>query len=88
MGSPEKYVHFPLYVVHIGLLYALLLTSGLLLAWVTIYRHEQSIAELRQMVKTQEEKHQSLAVNATDKQKAEQRLLSQENVEVEDKVEI
>lgn len=63
MVSKARYVELPLYVVHIGLLYALLLTSGLVLAWVTIYRHEKNIAELRQMLKTQEDKHQSQAVD-------------------------
>lgn len=66
MGSKGRYVELPLYVVHIGLLYALLLTSGLVLAWVTIYRHEQNIAELRQMLKTQEDKHQSQAVDIAE----------------------
>ena len=63
MVPKARYVELPLYVVHIGLLYALLLTSGLVLAWVTIYRHEKNIAELRQMLKTQEDKHQSQAVD-------------------------
>ena len=66
MGSKARYVELPIYVVHIGLLYALLLTSGLVLAWVTIYRHEQNIAELRQMLKTQEDKQQSQAVDIAE----------------------
>lgn len=55
----------PIYVLNIGLLYALLLTSGLVLAWVTIYRQEQSIAELREMLNRRdiEYKRQSQAVD-------------------------
>ena len=60
-----RYVELPVYAVNIGLLYALLLTSGVVLAWATIYRHEQSIAELRQMLNKREVegKHSSQAVN-------------------------
>ena len=58
-STKAKCFELPTYVVYIGLLYAFLLTSGLILAWVTIYRHEQSIAELRQMLNKREDKHQS-----------------------------
>ena len=52
MGSKgARYIVLPAYVVNISLLYALLLTIGLMLAWVTIHRHEESITELRRMLK-------------------------------------
>ena len=58
MNSKEsRYIVLPVYVVNIGLLYAFLLTSGLLLAWITIYRHEECINELKQMLN---EKHLEL----------------------------
>ena len=68
--SKARHIELPIYVVYIGLLYAFLLTSGLILAWVTIYRHEQSIAELRQMLNTQEDKpqHTSQAAETNSKQ--------------------
>lgn len=66
MGSKgARVVILPVYVVNIGLLYTLLLTSGLMLAWVTIYRHEKSISELQQQLKikqTEDEKQLSAAV--------------------------
>lgn len=61
-GNEEKYIALPVYVVNIGLLYAFLLTSGLVIAWVTIYRHEGSIKELKQMLNEREsEKQKNLA---------------------------
>ena len=78
-SSKARYVELPMYIVHIGLLYGVLLTSGLVLAWVTIYRHEQSIAELRQMLKIKEGKHQSQAVNMSVYTTAEHNMLIQED---------
>ena len=40
-GNEAKYIVLPVYVVNIGLLYTFLLTSGLIIAWVTIYRPEK-----------------------------------------------
>ena len=59
-GNEAKYIVLPVYVVNIGLLYTFLLTSGLIIAWVTIYRHEGSIKELKQMLNerdTEKQKH-------------------------------
>ena len=63
----SRYIVLPVYVVNIGLLYAFLLTSGLLLAWITIYRHEECINELKQMLNEkhlEEQKYFSTAMGA------------------------
>ena len=85
MPSKARYVEIPTYIVHIALLYALLLTSGLVLAWVTIYRHEQSIAELRQMLNAREEKiqqSQAAAVYTT----SERQMLFEEDEQSKEEV--
>lgn len=70
MGSKgARYIVLPVYVVNIALLYAFLLTSGIILAWVTIYRHEKCIKELRQMLnekQTDKQEHLSTAMDASD----------------------
>ena len=69
MGSKGvRYILLPVYVVNIGLLFAFLLTSGLILAWVTIYRHEECIKELREIANEKQfekQSHFSTAVGAT-----------------------
>ncbi|XP_028412812.1 inner ear-specific collagen-like [Dendronephthya gigantea] len=77
-----KYVELPVYVINIGLLYGVLVTSGLVLAWVTIYRHEQSIAELRLMLNTQEVENKvypSQAVNTAVVTSGKNDILIQED---------
>jgi hypothetical protein len=84
--SKARHVELPIYVVYIGLLYAFLLTSGLILAWVTIYRHEQSIAELRQMLNTQEDKPQHTSQAAEVYTNSEQQMFLAENEETVEEV--
>lgn len=55
-GKQERYIVVPVYVVYIGLFYAFLLTIGLILSWITIYRHEGCIKELSQML-NEKQKH-------------------------------
>ena len=86
--TKARFVELPTYVVYIGLLYAFLLTSGLILAWVTIYRHEQSIAELRQMLNTREDKLQSQHTSqaAAAYTSSEQQILLKEDEEPKEEV--
>lgn len=83
MASKDtKYVELPVYVINISLLYGVLLTSGLVLAWVTIYRHEQSIAELRLMLNTREVENKvypSQAVNTAVVTRGEDNIFKQED---------
>ena len=55
-SKEARYIVLPVYVVNIGLFYTFLLTIGLILAWITIYRHEGCIKELRQML-NEKQKH-------------------------------